>query len=93
MFLKNHHSKTPIRFLTSNLLLLQFKILLMSRVKISMRALVEEIDSYAELIALKITSNPISVQGQTQPQLQEPNLQSTVDAAPSQLEQPQDPTF
>lgn len=61
--------------------------------KISMRALVEEIDSYAELIDLKITSNPINVQGQTQPQLQEPNLQSTVDAAPSQLEQPQDPTF
>ena len=58
-----------------------------------MRALVEEIDSYAELIDLKITSNPINVQGQTQPQLQEPNLQSTVDAAPSQLEQPQDPTF
>ena len=65
----------------------------MSRVKISMRALVEEIDSYAELIDLEIISNPISVQGQTQPQLQEPNLQSTVDAAPSQLEQPQDPTF
>ena len=65
----------------------------MSRVKISMRALVEEFDSYAELIDLKITSNPINVQGQTQPQLQEPNLQSTVDAAPSQLEQPQDPTF
>jgi len=45
----------------------------------SIRALVEEIDSHAELIDLEITSNPTGAQGQTQPQLPEPNLQFVVD--------------
>ena len=58
----------------------------------SIRALVEEIDSHAELIDLEITSNSTSAQGQTQPQLPEPNLQSTMDATPNQPEQPQDLT-
>lgn len=52
-----------------------------------MRELMQEIDSYAELIGLEITSDPNAVQRLAQPQLPDPNLQPTGDVTPVQFEQ------
>jgi len=54
-----------------------------------MRALVKENDSHAELIDLKISSNPNTGQGQGFPN---PNFQTTIDASPPHSKQFQDPT-
>lgn len=57
-----------------------------------MRALVEEIDSHAELIHLEIASNPTTEQDQApQSLLPSPKLQTAVDASSHPSEQLQDP--
>lgn len=59
----------------------------------SMRELVQEIDSHAELIDIEITSDPNTVQSSAQPQFPNPNVQSIVDVTSVQPDQSQDPTI
>ena len=59
---------------------------------LSMRELVQAIDSRAELIDLEITSNPNVVPTTAQPQPADLNIQPLVNFAPVQPNQPQNPT-
>lgn len=57
----------------------------------SMKELVQEIDSHAQLIDFEITSNPNAMQSLAQPQLLDSTVQPSVDITLAQLDQPQDP--
>lgn len=55
-----------------------------------MRGLVQEIDSYAELIVLEITNNPNVMEDLARPQFSDPNAQPATDMTLVQQDRPQD---